>query len=154
MASPHLNPGQAGLSQAELARRSGLSQRTIRVLIGLGAIDRAHAGISGKQMYSLEHLREARRANLLIGLGLIVHHAAALCCSIRRLGRVRAGMSLPDLKYKRGHQLSWETDGVRIEVAANCNPEAERLVAALRSAIDQTRGREKDLRRKLRAFGP
>lgn len=124
------------------------------MLIGLGAIDRAHTGSSGRQTYSLEHLRDARRAKLLIGLGLIVHHAAPLCCAIRRLGRVPDGLTLPDLRHKRGRPASWEAGGVRIEIAADCTPEAERLIAAFRSAIDLTRGREKELRRKLRAFGP
>lgn len=151
MASPLPGTFQSGASQADLAQMTGLSVRTLRELIRLRAVEQAWLDGSGKLIYSIEHYQQVKRAKLLLDAGLTVRDAASMCEATIRQGRVPNGLPLPHLRHVKGKSTTWQTDGVRITISADCCSETERLVRALAKAIDATRNSEKELRRRLRS---
>ncbi len=142
--------GAFGLNGAQLARRSRLTYRQLRELVRLGAI--AHAYSRGTRYgYGRQHLDEARRARRLIDLGLTCREVAAAVQELDEKGKPPRAPSMPSFRSPGGRAVRWAAGQVTVSASAPRSSSEQRLVDAIRVAIDQFRAQERLIRAAIKA---
>lgn len=137
--------GSLGLNSAQLAKLSKLTSRQLRELVRLGAV--SHASSRGvRSGYGRHHLEEARRARRLLDLGLSCHAVAAVVHELGPRQRPPKSLLLPAFRSDGGHAIHWLAGSICISAPETRSSSEQRLIDAIRAAVDQFRARERAVR--------
>lgn len=142
--------GTAGLNGTQLARRSKLTYRQLRELVRLGAIAHAHSR-GTRHGYGQQHLDEARRARHLLDLGLTCREVAAAVRELDERGKPPKALAMPPFRATDGRAVRWQAGYVQVSARAARSSCEQRLIDAIRVAVDQFRVKERLIRAALKA---
>lgn len=146
---PRVN-GAVGLNGTQLAKVSELTYRQLRELVRLGAISHAYSrGV--RSGYGREHLDEARRARRLLQLGLSCREVANAVKELGPKQRTPKAPSIPAFRATDGRAVHWVAGAVSVSALAARSSSEQRLINAIRKAVDQFRVTERMVRQALKA---
>lgn len=139
-----------GLNGTQLARLSKLTYRQLRELVRLGAVSHAYSrGV--RSGYGREHLAEARRARRLLQLGLSCREVANAVKEVGPKRRMPKVPSIPPFRTTDGRAVHWVAGAVSVSALAARSSSEQRLINAIRVAVDQFRVTERMVREAMKA---
>lgn len=142
--------GWQRFSLGDLSTLTGLSSRTIRQLIDLGAIDRAQWPNS-RRSYDMAHLRQVKLARSLLRLGLSANEVARYVAELSPTGRPPAALNISFAPSATASGIGWFAGDVELSFPHNRSSAEERLLKCIRLAVQEFVQQERAIRRCVRS---